>query len=219
MGTEETLGSFSCDGRRTSILSVPFRVEWWRPVTLDGEETRYRVSFKGRVRNQRTGRILKPSPNTQGYQCVCLYHGGRKRTVPVHQLVAAAWCDFGEWLDARPAPEVHHVNARKQDNASRNLRWVTRQANIRAAVEDGLIDGRGERNGRAKLTDADVREIRQQAAQGRSHGAIAREWDLARPTVSQIVSGARWGHVALELDPLPRPKCHSLESGAVPVSD
>ena len=92
--------------------------------------------------------------------------------------------------------EVHHRKSPKTDNRSANLRWVTHQTNMQAAVEDGLIDARGERNNRAKLTEADVLEIRQQAAQGRSHAAIAKERGLSRPTVSQIVSGARWGHVA-----------------------
>jgi len=57
-------------------------------------------------------------------------------------------------------------------------------------------DGAGERNGRAKLTGADVKAIRARLTGGESHGAIARDFGVTRAAVSDIKTGKRWGHLA-----------------------
>lgn len=51
---------------------------------------------------------------------------------------------------------------------------------------------RGTRNGRAKLTDAQIRDIRRDS---RSRVAIAREYGVTPSLISQICRGIRWPHV------------------------
>lgn len=46
--------------------------ERWRDI--DGFEN-YRVSFEGRVRNKRTGRVLRPAPDSSGYMAHAYSHG------------------------------------------------------------------------------------------------------------------------------------------------
>ena len=50
----------------------------------------YQVSDTGQVRNSRTGRLLKPRLDTDGYLLVDLWVGGKK-TVKVHRAVAMAF--------------------------------------------------------------------------------------------------------------------------------
>lgn len=67
--------------------------------------------------------------------------------------------------------------------------------NMRDMVERGRSP-RGNRNGRAKVTEAQVRAIRQRASSGETHAALASEFGLSRPAISFIVTRRNWQHVA-----------------------
>lgn len=55
---------------------------------------------------------------------------------------------------------------------------------------------RGERGGRAKLTEGAVRSIRQLLGEGQPPGSIARRFGVSRWTVREIAAGRRWAHLA-----------------------
>ena len=78
----------------------------------------------GRVRNDRTGKILKQRDNF-GYRRVCLYDSpGAKTFVLVHRLVACAFLG-----DFSVKKEVNHINGVKDDNRVENLEWCTHSEN------------------------------------------------------------------------------------------
>lgn len=82
----------------------------------------YEVSNHGRVRNCKTGLILKQSPNSGGYLSVYL---GKKR-IPVHRIISEAFI---------PNPNnyntVDHISKNKLDNSIDNLRWASESMQAR----------------------------------------------------------------------------------------
>lgn len=77
--------------------------------------------------------------------------------------------------------------------------WLgTALDNARDKVQKGRMrrgDSRGERNGHAKLTEDQVRVIRQRVKAGETQTALAAEYGVHLITVSQLVRRLTWRHV------------------------
>lgn len=84
----------------------------------------YSVSTLGRVKNNKTQRILKGGLDKDGYKQQILCNNGLRVNRKVHKLVALA---FIENPDNKP--QVNHINGIKTDNRAVNLEWVTNQEN------------------------------------------------------------------------------------------
>jgi hypothetical protein len=88
----------------------------------------YEVSDLGRVRrclpgkSTKVGRLLKPTPDKDGYLTirVCIVGGTKQWTLKIHRLVAQAFI-------ANPLglPEVNHTG-RSNDNRAIKLEWISR---------------------------------------------------------------------------------------------
>ena len=61
-------------------------------VKIEGFE-KYEVSNLGKVRNIKSGRILKPFPNRGGYLRHKLYGYDKKKNLPLHRIIATAFID------------------------------------------------------------------------------------------------------------------------------
>lgn len=103
--------------------------EEWRLIS--GYEN-YLVSDIGRVKNRRTGQILKPGMS-RWYLQVGLYKNGPRKGLRVHRLVAQAFIPNPDNL-----PEVNHINGDKTDNRAINLEWCTSSENGKHAYRIGL---------------------------------------------------------------------------------
>jgi hypothetical protein len=101
--------------------------EEWAPAAGYSGYQPYEVSTYGRVRNTRTGRILKPCLDTHGYLTVCLYTAkNTKYSVRIHRIVSIAFLP-----NPSEKPEVDHIDNNRQNNNVENLRFCTRQENCR----------------------------------------------------------------------------------------
>ena len=147
----------------------------WR--TIEGKP-KYEVCSDGRVRNAKTGRILKTSG--ERYAFVSLGYNGNTL---VHRLVATAF--LGKPGEGH---QVNHKNGDRKDNRVENLEWVTPSENTfhsRRVLRQCL----GEKHGLARLTWERVDEIRNSAA---SHLSLAREYGVSGTTIQNVRKGIIW---------------------------
>lgn len=156
---------------------------------IDGYVGRYAVSDHGNVMSmdfRRSGLpgLLRGNDIGGGYLQVRL---GRK-TVLVHRLVAAAF--IGPCPDGM---EVNHKDGDPSNSKASNLEYLTHAENILHAFRTGLATRPiGEKNPAARLTEAQVKSIRDLLARGDSPAAIAHQFDVARRTISAIKTGQNW---------------------------
>ncbi len=93
----------------------------------------YQVSTHGRIKNRRTGHILKPSRDRYGYQKVSL---GSVDNIQVHRLICETF--YGSSPDDNY--QVNHIDRNRSNNHVLNLEWNTPSENIRWGVRCGSID-------------------------------------------------------------------------------
>lgn len=99
--------------------------EIWKNIS----NSNYSVSTVGRVRNDKTGKILKPWLTSYGYPAVSLWTNGSMHKYPVHRLVAET---FIPNPDNKPC--IDHINTIPTDNRVENLHWVTHKENSRNPI-------------------------------------------------------------------------------------
>lgn len=94
----------------------------WRKIK--GFE-RYSVSNDGKVRNDKTGRILRPETINWGYKRVCLCKDGKMYHRLVSRLVAETFIP-----NNNDAFQINHIDENKANNNVDNLEWVTASQNV-----------------------------------------------------------------------------------------
>lgn len=134
---------------------------------------------------------LATNRGRKGYYRVALCPGRKYRFV--HQLVLEAFVG-----PCPPGMECLHGDGNPGNNRLDNLRWGTKSDNAADAIAHGAHpNNSGERHGMAKLTEADVRAIREEYATGKvSQRAIAIRYGVCQPHIGHIVRKAGWKSVA-----------------------
>ena len=94
----------------------------------------YEINTNGRIRNIKTGRMLKTSINHNGYETVCLRKNKTQYTKRVHRLVVESFYD-----NDCPELDVNHIDGNKTNNSIDNLEYCTRKENIKHAIKNKLF--------------------------------------------------------------------------------
>ncbi len=122
--------------------------------------------------------------------------GHRGRAVYAHRLMLAIF----QGVDQRNSLNCcHRCDNRKCVNPD-HLYWAPQIDNMRDAVNKGRMSTgwkvRGEDSGNSKLTESDVRAIRGMTADGSTKSELAARFRCDRTTISHILRGKTWNHVA-----------------------
>lgn len=184
---EQTMDNASTAAITTIASADQSTAEEWRPVL--GYEKLYDVSSCGRMRNKRTGYLLRAQRCTNGYLMVFLYRPDSvtgkavARHVLIHRAVAEAFI---------PNPEkkeyVDHINTVRDDNCVSNLRWCTLVENHRNPITYA-------RQCSSKRERAKTSDFREKISQGHDyHKKLVRciETGLVYPSIHEA---ARRHHI------------------------
>lgn len=152
---------------------------------------------------------LRTSPGeaTKFYREVVLEYGGDGCLVWPHHRNKDGYARLGEGLVHRmaceevngPPPSSGYDAAHSCGNGrggcvnKRHVRWATRLENEADKIKHNTLTY-GERNGCAKLTEKDVRAIRELVSV-MSHKEIALRYGVSRHHVGRVLSGSRWSHI------------------------
>jgi hypothetical protein len=124
---------------------------------------------------------------SSGYVHIAIAEGKRVRRVYAHRVI---W--EHEHGPISEGMQVNHVNGVKDDNRIANLELVTPAGNAQHAYATGLSKPmHGSRNGSAKLSEAQVRRIRDRQRAGEQQQHLALEYGVSKAQVCRIVSGKR----------------------------
>lgn len=124
---------------------------------------------------------------------------GITKSVLVNRVVAWAFLPNPNNL-----PQVNHIDGNKENNAVSNLEWSSGHDNEKHAHRTGLKTGRGSQNSNARLTAAQVIEIRQAADPVKASDpkqlpalirSLAEQYGVGRSTIINIVNRKTWIHV------------------------
>lgn len=197
-----TLEMFSVDDKekweknkvdQKEIINDSLEEEW---VDITDYEGCYQISTKGQIKscNRYVGhnygglrliksRILTQSINSSGYKKVRLSKDGIGANFYVHRLIAEHFID-----NPQNKPEVNHKDGNKLNNNISNLEWVTEQENTQHAHDNGLAEISGYNKFKVsqkarKLTDEQVKEIREKYQNGISIKELTQEYNIKHNSI------------------------------------
>lgn len=154
----------------------------------------YWVSEGGRVMNfRKTGWLKACALKRGGYLGVGLWTDGKGKMTSVHRIVAITF--HGD--PPSPKHDAAHLDGNRQNNWDWNLAWKTRKENEADKVLHGRSN-RGERNGMAKLTNAQCEQIKRDVV-GARHGdkkRIASRYGITASALGNILAGRRRLHAS-----------------------
>lgn len=159
-------------------MEVASDTEQW--ITIS-EFPKYEVSSHGRVRNRKTGRVLKPMwTGLKRKQYATVRFGkGSSADRKVHHLVLEAF------VGPRPPGGIaRHLDDDATNNRADNLRWGSYGDNSADAVYNGAVWS-------LKVSPEDAERIAIRRRAGESGKALAAEFGVSQQTICDIYKGRR----------------------------
>ena len=163
-------------------------------IGTDGSLWSYkkRGSFADESRHDSDLVLLSPKKSSNGY----LVHNLRRpdETIWHAQLGRLVLLAFaGD--PVRAEDETRHLNGNPTDNRLENLAWGTPKENAADRKRHGR-DPIGSAHHNSKLTENEVRRIRQLHEEGSSLKALGQQFGIGKTTIHNVVRRHTWRHVA-----------------------
>jgi hypothetical protein len=170
----------------------------WMPIV--GWEAVYEISDKGQIkriiggRGTRSGKLLRPIMMPNGYACVRLRYNKKTLRTFIHSLVLSAF------IGQRPLKyEINHKDGVRSNNHLNNLEYCTSSENKFHAyriLKRAVVSCKGISNGRAKLSESDVVNIRLLYKSGKySQQSLAEQFGVSQILISLVVRRKAWPHI------------------------
>lgn len=147
----------------------------------------YFATADGRIKGPQ--QWLTPFPDKRGYLRFNTFRDGIWTQLGVHAAVCAAF--HGPRPDGAHAA---HLNGNAQDNRAENLKWCTPAENESHKRAHGTA-GVGSKHHAAKLTEAQVIDIRLSLSEGVPGVELARQYGVTSSVISQINKRQTWRHI------------------------
>lgn len=166
--------------------------EIWKDIV--GYEGLYQVSNLGRVKNNI--KLLSTKVVSSGYPSVMLCKSGKSKRQRIHRLVLDAFVP-----NIENKPNGNHIDGDKSNNLLHNLEWVTVSENSKHAIKLGLLvmpNIRGVKNGRSKVTEQQVLEIRKMKSElgdNITYKKMGEIFGVSDNQISMICNRRHWTHI------------------------
>ena len=139
----------------------------------------------------KNGIELKQRLDADGYPVVTLGNSNIKRSAKrVHRIICSLFVD-----NTHNKPEVNHIDGIKTNNHYTNLEWSTRSEQMFHAFRLGLKSETGIKNGRAKLSEPDVLEIRKLYKEGWKVSELRDKFGRGWSTIYNLLIGNTWTNI------------------------
>lgn len=179
--------------------------EVWKQITFTGYKLlrkKYAVSSHGRAASYtedivKDGKLLNGSL-TSGYKTLNLHIENGNGTIYIHREVAKMFCK-------KPSPKhkyVIHVNHKKKDNVSKNLKWATLETvsshQQNSPEKIAYKKRQANRTVGLKLNAAQVKTIKDiinNPKRKLTYKQLAAKYKVSEMTLYRIKSGENWGRI------------------------
>jgi hypothetical protein len=149
--------------------------------------TNYEVNQNGEVRHINKKTIRKPYKGE--YLRISLYENGKQFTKNIHEIVAELYLNKIENTNC-----INHKDGNKYNNNIDNLEYTTYSKNLKHGYNTGLINAVGINNGRSKLTEKEVLEIRNLKS-SKTYKELSLMYNVSFSTIKDIISKRNWKHI------------------------
>lgn len=179
--------------------------ETWKQMQFSGYKTlrkKYAVSNTGKAASYSNniyedGKLLTGSL-TSGYRTLNLHVENNNGTIYIHREVAKHFCP-------KKSPKykyVIHVNHKKQDNQSKNLKWATQEEvsehQQKSPEKLAYKKLQSSRNSGLKLTTTQVKAIKDTLKNPKrklTYKQLAEKYKVSEMTLYRIRSGENWAKI------------------------
>lgn len=155
--------------------------------------TRYNITVSGKVINNTTGKVLKPTLSSSGYYVVTLYDSALPaKQFTIHQLVVETF--VGEVPEGM---HIDHIDGNKLHNHLKNLEVVTPIVNTQryhAKREFNYNNPKTKKGKNSRLSVDTVVEMIKDIREGMSNAEAGQKYGVHPRYVSLIRHKRRWGY-------------------------
>jgi len=177
------------DNKLISMVEFVMPINGFSNYLISNEGLVIRVPYIDSDGKYRKGRVLSHKIDKAGYHSVCLFNNRNQTHKLVHRLVACSFVTGSENL------QVNHKDGDKSNNNYNNLEWCTDKENKEHSVKNGL-NAKGIRNGKSKLTESEVRRIKDFIKIGdNTQSDIGLMFNIHPSVISDIKNNRIWKHI------------------------